>query len=87
MNNPFKFVPIDLTDLIAIGALSIGFVMSIHAGMNELSMSMATGFFGYIGGYTSGTSKSTEKKQPPQISQEPYADVIVNTATEANKKK
>ena len=87
MNNPFKFVPIDLTDLIAITALSIGFVMSINAGMNELSMSLATGFFGYIGGYTSGSSKSTEKKQPPQISQEPYADVIVNTVTETNEKK
>jgi hypothetical protein len=60
--NWFKVLPVDLTDLIAISALSIGFVMSINHGMMELSMSLATGFFGYIGGYTSGSNKTIERK-------------------------
>jgi hypothetical protein len=87
MNNPFKFIPIDLTDMIAILALSIGFIMSINAGMNELSMSLATGFFGYVGGYTSGTSKSTEKKGSHQNFETGPSEDIVNTMSENSSKK
>lgn len=57
----FKFHPVDLTDLIAITALSIGFILAILGTMNELSMSPATGFFGYIGGVATGTSKTTKQ--------------------------
>jgi hypothetical protein len=60
--NSLKVLPVDITDLIAITALSIGFVMSIWNNMMELSMSLATGFFGYIGGYTSGSNKTIERK-------------------------
>lgn len=60
--NSLKILPVDLTDLISITALSIGFVMSIYNNMLELSMSLATGFFGYIGGYTSGSNKTIERK-------------------------
>jgi hypothetical protein len=61
----FKFNQIDLTDLIAIIALSAGFVLSIIYGMNELSMSIATGFFGYIGGVYTGSQKNGLKNTDP----------------------
>lgn len=57
-----KFNTVDLTDLVAISALSIGFILSIAFNMNELAMSIATGFFGYVGGVASGTSKSNDKR-------------------------
>ena len=80
MNNMFKFVPIDITDLIAITALSIGFVMSIWNNMLELAMSLATGFFGYIGGYTSGTSKTVERR-PPQLNECDFPKITMNEET------
>lgn len=60
----FQFNKIDVTDTIAIIALSIALIMAIVYGMNELSMSLATGFFGYIGGVaTTSTKKEREKDE------------------------
>ena len=59
MMDKFSFNKIDVQDLIVIIALSGALFMSIAYGMKELSMSIASGLLGYIG----GTAASTMKKE------------------------
>ena len=58
----FKFNTIDLGDLIVIISLCISMILAIIFQMNELSMSIASGLLGYIGGVTSNTSKKEDTK-------------------------
>lgn len=53
---------INVGDLIVILALSITLFASVWFGMNELSMSIASGLLGYIGGTTKhmGTSRNED---------------------------
>lgn len=53
---------INVGDLIVILALSITLFASVWFGMNELSMSIASGLLGYIGGTTKhmGTNKTED---------------------------
>jgi hypothetical protein len=41
---------------------------------------LATGFFGYIGGYTSGTSKTVERR-PPQLNESDFPKITLNEET------
>lgn len=45
-----EFDKVDLTDLILIIAIAIGFIMAVYMGEKELAMSITSGVFGYIGG-------------------------------------
>ena len=72
----FKFTPIDMTDLIAILALGIGFILSILYNMNELAMSIATGFFGYIGGVVNGNAKAQEKMKTTEDNSSPAPPTV-----------
>ena len=58
----FKFNTIDLGDLIVIISLCISMILAIIFQMNELSMSIASGLLGYIGGVTSNTSRKEDTK-------------------------
>ena len=54
-----EFDRIDLTDFVIIVALSIGLIMSVYLGQKELSMSIVSGMFGYVGGsYTKQGNKN-----------------------------
>lgn len=46
----FTFDKVNLGDVLVIVALSISLLMAISFSMNELSMSIASGLLGYIGG-------------------------------------
>ena len=50
---------INIGDLIVILALSITLFISVWFGMNELSMSIASGLLGYIGGTTKHMGSSS----------------------------
>lgn len=52
---------INVGDLIVILALSITLFASVWFGMNELSMSIASGLLGYIGGTTKHISTSRKR--------------------------
>ena len=52
-----KFNTIDITDTLAVLCLGIGFIISVNSGMDKLAASIATGFFGYIGGVASANNK------------------------------
>lgn len=80
----FKFTPIDMTDLVAILALGIGFILSILYNMNELAMSIATGFFGYIGGVVNGNAKAQEKMKTTEDNSSPTPPPTVQPPTEKN---
>ena len=54
-----EFNKIDITDTLAVLCLGIGFIISVLFGSTELAGSIATGFFGYIGGIASGSSKQS----------------------------
>ena len=41
---------INVADVLVVIALSIALILSIYDGLNELSMSIASGLLGYIGG-------------------------------------
>ena len=41
---------INVPDVIVVVALSAALIISIYGGLNELSMSIASGLLGYIGG-------------------------------------
>jgi flagellar biosynthesis component FlhA len=60
-----EFNPVDITDTLVILSLGIGFILSIIFNMNELAMSIASGFFGYVGGVANSDKKKAleEKKQ------------------------
>lgn len=53
---------VNVGDLIVILALSITMFASVWFGMNELSMSIASGLLGYIGGATKHVSTNRRKK-------------------------
>lgn len=54
-----EFDRIDLTDFVIIVALSVGLIMSVYLDQKELSMSIVSGMFGYVGGsYTKQGSKN-----------------------------
>ena len=61
--NKLKFNTVDIQDTIVIVALSVGFILAILFHMDELSMSIASGFFGYVGGTASGLMKDREKER------------------------
>ena len=50
---------INVPDVIVVVALSAALIISIYGGLNELSMSIASGLLGYIGG---AGKHSLEKK-------------------------
>jgi len=50
MHSKLEFDRIDLTDFVVIIALSIGLILAIQLNQKELSMSIVSGMFGYIGG-------------------------------------
>lgn len=52
---------INVGDLIVILALSITLFTSVWFGMNELSMSIASGLLGYIGGTTKHISTNRKR--------------------------
>jgi len=74
----FKFNTIDLGDLIVIISLCISMILAIIFQMNELSMSIASGLLGYIGGVTSNTSKKddTTKSKTNNIDTDKPDDII-----------
>lgn len=45
-----EFDRLDITDLVIILALSIGLIMAVYLEQKELSMSIVSGMFGYVGG-------------------------------------
>ena len=45
-----EFEKVDVTDLIIIVALAVGLIMAIFTDQKELSMSIVSGMFGYVGG-------------------------------------
>ena len=53
---------VNVGDLIVILALSITMFASVWFGLNELSMSIASGLLGYIGGTTKHISTNRRKK-------------------------
>ena len=68
-----QFNKVDITDTIVVIALAIGFIMSILYQMNELSMSVASGFFGYVGGTASANlnrKKEDEETKEKELSME-----------------
>ena len=48
----FQFNKIDISYLIVVIGLVVSLIISIFYGLNELSMSIASGLLGYIGGST-----------------------------------
>lgn len=57
---------INVPDVIVVVALSAALIISIHGGLNELSMSIASGLLGYIGGAAKnniGSNKSDKEKE------------------------
>lgn len=54
-----QFEKISLADIIVVVALSLALMMAIFYKQNELSMSIASGLLGYIG----GTTKSAVQKK------------------------
>lgn len=58
---------LNVNQIIVILALSISLLIAVCNGMNELSMSIASGFLGYIGGtHLARTSQNTEEDQTPE---------------------
>lgn len=45
-----EFEKIDITDLIIIISLAVGLIIAILTDQKELSMSIVSGMFGYVGG-------------------------------------
>ena len=54
---------VNIGDLVVILALSITMFASVWFGMNELSMSIASGLLGYIGGTTKHISTNRRKSK------------------------
>ena len=64
-----EFNPIDITDTLVVISLGIGFILSIIFNMNELAMSIASGFFGYVGGIAN-SDKHKKEEQPTNVPKE-----------------
>lgn len=56
----FSFEKISLPDILVVLTLGTALIMAINNGMNELSMSIASGLLGYIGG--AAVTKNTHGK-------------------------
>ena len=57
----FQFDRINIADMVVIVALSIAMFTSVWLNQNELSMSIASGLLGYIGGASKHIMKGDEK--------------------------
>lgn len=57
----FQFDKINIADMVVIVALSIALFTSVWLNQNELSMSIASGLLGYIGGASKHIMKGDEK--------------------------
>lgn len=57
----FQFDRINIADMVVIVALSIALFASVWLNQNELSMSIASGLLGYIGGASKHIMKGDEK--------------------------
>ena len=57
----FQFDKINIADMVGIVALSIALFASVWLNQNELSMSIASGLLGYIGGASKHIMKGDEK--------------------------
>ena len=57
----FQFDKINIADMVVIVALSIVLFTSVWLNQNELSMSIASGLLGYIGGASKHIMKGDEK--------------------------
>lgn len=57
----FRFDKINIADMVVIVALSISLFASVWLNQNELSMSIASGLLGYIGGASKHIMKGDEK--------------------------
>ena len=57
----FQFDIINIADMVVIVALSIALFTSVWLNQNELSMSIASGLLGYIGGASKHIMKGEEK--------------------------
>lgn len=68
----FQFEKIDISTMFIIAALSITLIIAVFNGMNELSMSIASGFLGYIGrGYQNQLAhKDTQSKDIQEPTQQ-----------------
>ena len=56
-----QFDKINIADMVVIVALSIALFASVWLNQNELSMSIASGLLGYIGGASKHIMKGDEK--------------------------
>ena len=75
-----EFDRIDLTDLIIVVALSVGLLMAVFTDQKELSMSIVSGMFGYVGGsYTKQSSKTNNNSN--NIQQGTTKTTTTNTNT------
>ena len=64
----FQFDKINIADMVVIVALSISLFASIYCNQNELSMSIAAGLLGYIGGAGKHmTANPTDKEGLPNL--------------------
>ena len=57
----FQFDKINIADMVVIVALSVALFTSVWLNQNELSMSIASGLLGYIGGASKHIMKGDEK--------------------------
>ena len=57
----FQFDKINIADMVVLVALSIALFTSVWLNQNELSMSIASGLLGYIGGASKHIMKGDEK--------------------------
>ena len=57
----FQFDKINIADMVVIVALSIALFASVWLNQNELSMSIASGLLGYIGGASKHIMKGDEE--------------------------
>ena len=56
----FQFDKINIADMVVIVALSIAMFTSVWLNQNELSMSIASGLLGYVGGASKHIMKGDE---------------------------
>jgi len=73
------FNKIDIQDFTVILVLGIALIMSICFGMKELSMSIASGLLGYIGGTATSAKKESQTQTPAKT--EPTAPTTGTKST------
>lgn len=81
-----EFDRLDITDLVIILALSIGLIMAVYLEQKELSMSIVSGMFGYVGGsYTK--QGSTKLNNTGSIQSETRTTTSSVSTTKSEKEK